>query len=845
MEKLVLIDGNSLINRAFYATPPLSDKKGNPTNAVYGFTNMLVKIISDIKPTNILVAFDRREPTFRHKLFDGYKGTRKPMPEDLRPQVLLLKEVLDTIGITRFELAGYEADDIIGTLAKKFNVETIIITGDKDSFQLVDDTTSVYFTKRGISDIEEYNAKNFTEKTGIVPKQVIDMKATMGDSSDNIPGILGVGEKTALSLIQTYGDIETLYEHTEDLKGKLLEKVLNGKDSAFMSKILATIDVNVPLDIELKDTAFSFPFGLEVKRLFSELDFRAVLKREELFVEGEEEVKEEVKIINSSSLEDFKKVISEKEFSFVLDENLHLATDDKTEYIFKLSADLFGEGISLSEALDLLKPIFEDENRKIVCYNYKSLYYEMKSYGIKLNCKFDDIDVLRYIADFSGREESLKETLYDYSLSDKTPSSALFKLRNDFYSVLKEDKTEELYEKVELPLVNVLISMEEEGFKVDVKTLDELGEKYKAELDELLVKIQELAGDKSFNPRSTKQLGDVLFNKLGLNAGKKNKSGFSTNADVLEELVDAHPIIPLILRYRAVHKLYSTYIEGFREYIDKKTCKVHTKFNQTLTQTGRLSSKEPNMQNIPARGEGKELRQMFTASDEKHILIDADYSQIELRLLAHFSGSKELIKAYNEGKDIHAITASQVFGVDLKDVTPEMRKAAKSVNFGIIYGISEYGLSKDLKIPVKEASEYIKKYFEMYPSVKEYMNLNVEFAKKNGYVTSLLGRKRVIKEINSPNYNLRTFGERAAMNMPLQGTAADVIKVAMVNVYDKLKKGGYKSKLIMQVHDELVIDATIEEKEEVTKILLFEMENAVKLLVPLTADVEVGGKWLL
>ncbi len=848
MSKLVLIDGNSLINRAFYATPPLTNKDGVSTNAVFGFVNMLLKVIHDVAPDHILVAFDRREPTFRHKMYTEYKGTRKPMPEDLRPQIPLLKEVLTKMGIKIYDKAGFEADDIIGTMSKKYNGETIIITGDKDSFQLVNEKTSVYFTRRGISDIDILNSDNFKEKTGILPSQVTDLKACMGDSSDNIPGIIGVGEKTAHTLIETYSCIENIYENLGDFKGKLLEKIVNGKDLCYLSKVLATINTNVEIDLNLDDLEYIFPLNDDAKRIFTELEFRGILKRTELFNNEENNVslnqEKQVNIVEITSESNIDTLLKNKEITIVFDDGVSFYNGDGNEYKLKIKELFFDEGFLYSDAIKLFKNYFENSQNKVICYGAKKLAYTLKEFDILFNAKSEDVDILRYLIDFSGKEESLKDTLYYYQLDEKTPAYSLNVLYNNFIKRLKEENIEKLYYDVELPLWRVLFDMESQGFKVDIEELDNLSKTYKEELSALSKQIISLAGEE-FNINSPKQLGHILYEKLNLGKGKKTKSGsLSTSAEQLESLIDTHEIIPLILRYRQIQKLNSTYIEGFRPLIDKNTGIVHTIFNQTLTQTGRLSSKEPNLQNIPVRDdEGKILRKLFIAKCENNVLIDADYSQIELRLLAHLSESKELILAYQENKDIHSITASQVFNVPLSSVTSKMRSSSKAVNFGIIYGISEYGLAKNLKISPKDAKNYIERYYQSYPSVKEYMAKNVDFARKNGYVSTILNRKRYIKEINSSNFNLRSFGERAAMNMPLQGSSADIIKIAMVNVYNRLKSENLKAKLILQVHDELIIDCPIEEVEIAKSILVEEMQNAVNLKVPLLVEANVGKTW--
>lgn len=847
MNKLVLIDGNSLINRAFYATPPLSAKDGTPTNAVYAFVNMLVRIIGDIKPQYILVAFDRKEPTFRHEMYADYKGTRKPMPEDLRPQIDLMKKVLDTMGISRYEQAGIEADDIIGSMAKRYKGDTIIITGDKDSFQLVDETTSVYFTRRGITETEIYSNENFKEKTGIEPIQIIDLKSMMGDSSDNIPGIAGVGEKTALSLVEKYGSLENLYSHIDELSGKLKEKVENSKDIAFLSKTLATINVKLDIPVKDEDMGYSFPFGAATKKLFIDLDFKNVLRREELFLADDEisvsvkKNKELPEIIEVNDVVSLPKFDEDKLLAVNLGDNLNVYDGEK-EYKINITDKFFDKGIMYGEAVRYLEKLVEKDKRNFIVYAKKDLRTELNKFKVAFNAFAYDVAIEKYLADFSGKDEKLSEVIAAYDLDKDRIGWSLNEIHDRLFEKLKTENMLDLYEKVELPLSDVLFSMERSGFKVDVATLNEMANEYDKRIAVIAEKIDEYAGEK-VNPNSPKQLGKILYDKLGLISGKK-KGNPSTSADVLEKIADKHPIVPLILKYRQLQKLNSTYIKGFRPLIDEDTGLIHTCFNQTLTTTGRLSSKEPNLQNIPVREqEGKEIRKLFVSSFENGKIVGADYSQIELRLLAHFSKCQPLIDAFLSGKDIHRITASQVFGVGEDQVTPEMRRSAKAVNFGIIYGISDYGLSEQLKISPKKAGEYIAKYFDAYPHVKEYMNSNVEFARKNGYVSTLLGRKRYIPEINSSNFNLRSFGERAAMNMPLQGTAADVIKIAMIKVANRIKKEGLRSRLILQVHDELIVDTAEDEVEEVKNILVEEMQSAVTLSVPLTVETECGTRW--
>ena len=849
MEKLVLIDGNSLINRAFYAMPLLTTKSGIYTNAVYGFLNMFFKVLSDEQPSHAAVAFDLKAPTFRHKLFTEYKGTRKPMPEELRPQIPLLKELLSLMGIKTFEKEGSEADDIIGTIAKHTSIKTIIITGDKDSFQLVDNETEVHFTKRGITDIEVYNNVNFTEKTSLSPAQIIDLKALMGDSSDNIPGVPGIGEKTAKALLLEYGNIENLYSNTDNLKGKLQEKIVNNKELCYLSKTLATINCNCGVDTDLKNMEIPARFSLKAKERFTELEFKSLYKKSELFEDGEPLAPEKETIkkdITSVTVDDFAVLnkISATNISLTIgSRNINLSDGD-TEYIINVRETLLDDGFNLSDALKALKPLLTGDKTLIVFSKKELKHFVKNNVDITLTAPCEDVSLLRYLAEFSGREETLLDLLTEYDLSALTPASSLMEIYEELKVKLKEEGLENLYSNVELPLTDLLYDMEVSGFKVDYNALSEAGEKYRVMLLDLESKIRDFANDDSLNVNSPKQLGELLFEKLKIGKGKKTKTGYSTTAEILETLEDAHPIVPLILTYRRIQKLQSTYIEGFKPLIDKKTGLIHTSFNQTVTATGRLSSKEPNLQNIPVRDdEGKELRKFFVPKSSDRILISADYSQIELRLLAAFSDCKALIDAFNNEKDVHASTAAKVFGVDINDVTPAMRSNAKAVNFGIIYGISEYGLAKNLKISNAKAREYINSYFSEYPEVKKYMDENVASAKENGYAITLLGRKRYIKELFSSNYNLKSFGERVAMNMPLQGSSADIIKLAMLGVANRIKKENLKSELILQVHDELIIDAFIDEKEKIEKILVEEMEGAVKLSVKLTVGLGCGKTW--
>lgn len=855
MEKLILIDGNSLLNRAYYATPVFTTKDGFPTNAVFGFIKLLLKIASDKKPEYLAVAFDLHAPTFRHKMYDGYKAGRKPMPDDLAKQIPVLKETLALMNVTTCELAGYEADDIIGTLAKRFPVQTYVYTGDRDSYQLVDDTTSVCFTKRGVTDLLELTKNNFKAETGLIPSQIIDLKSLMGDSSDNIPGVPGVGEKTAHALLEKYGNLDGVYEHIDEIVGATKRKLEEGKESAYFSYKLATIDTNAPIDVRLSDCVFKNKYSSAVRKKFAELEFKSLVNlsvfEEENGSEQTEQtektfavqlrtpssVQEGLEAVQNARGEQIAAHLSGNEFRFCL-----IDGNKAEEYAFPVKEDLLSVGFYANELTPLYNALFGGVKRVLV-YNQKELRHRLENNSVRFCAPVEDVALMKYIAEGTGNAESLEYALDYHGFPSDKKAFGVYLLYEKFDQDLNEEERK-LYREIELPLTDVLFDMEQEGVCVDETMIDELSLRYKAELKELTDKIYEAAGE-TFNVNSPSQLGKILFEKLRLGGGKPQKSktskGYSTTAEVLEKMSDEHAIIPLILRYRQVQKLNSTYLEGFKPLV--KEGKIHTTYNQTNTATGRLSSANPNLQNVPVRNdEGKELRKIFKAS-EGNMLVDADYSQIELRLLAHFSDCKKLKEAYNARKDIHTHTAAEVFGVPELAVTREMRREAKAVNFGIIYGISPFGLAKDLSISTKKAKEYIDKYFETYDEVKNYMTKNVDNAKRDGYVKTVCGRRRVIDELKSSNFNLRAFGERAAMNMPLQGSSADIIKIAMINVYNRLKEEGLKAKLVLQVHDELVIDCPTEEQEKVSNILKTEMENAVSLRVPLIADVGVGKNW--
>ena len=858
MEKLVLIDGNSLLNRAFYATPVFTTKDGLPTNGVFGFVKLILKIMSDKKPTHMAVAFDLRAPTFRHKLYADYKTGRKPMPDDLAAQLPVLKDVLRLMNIRICEMPGYEADDLIGTIAKKFSIPTYIYTGDRDSYQLVDETTNVCYTKRGVSDILELTAENFKDEIGLTPAQIIELKALMGDKSDNIPGVAGVGEVSAMNLLNKYGDVDGIYAHLDEITGAMNRKLTENKETAYFSKQLATIDVNAPFEIALNECVLKQTFNSALKEKFAELEFKSLLNKDifentenaDVAADAKKEntiktvteilpqsIAEGVAVIEQSSAQYIACCLSADGFRFCLDED----GAEAKEYVFPIMVGLLDVGFYDYQLRPLLKAVYEGKKR-VISYNTKDVMHLLNEQDVAFSAPYEDVSILKCLADGLGNTDKLDFCLQYFSLPEKNPAYGLIYLFHHYIDTLREAE-QKLYKDVEMPLVRVLFDMERQGVCVNEQALKEFSVRYNEELATLIEKIYQLAGEQ-FNVNSTQQLGKILFDKLKIGAGvKKNKDSknYKTTAEELEKYADESEIVRYLLRYRKIQKINSTYIEGFKPLI--KNGKVHTTYNQSNTQTGRLSSTNPNLQNIPVRtDEGRELRKLFTAS-EGNVLIDADYSQIELRLLAHFSGCKELIAAYCQGKDIHATTASQVFNVPLDMVTLDMRRDAKAVNFGIIYGISAFGLAADLGISSKRAKEYIDRYFENYSEVKNYMHANVDKAKTDGYVETLLGRRRVINELRASNFNVRAFGERAAMNMPLQGSSADIIKIAMINVDKALKDGGFEAKLVLQVHDELIIDCPKKEAEKVKEILKDEMEKAVALKVPLTVEANVGKTW--
>ncbi len=850
MEKrLFLIDGNSLINRAFYALPPLTTAQGEPTNAVYGLTMMLFRLMEDYSPDQMFVAFDVPGPTFRHEQFEEYKANRKGMPDDLRPQMGLMKEVLDALGIPRLELAGYEADDIIGTASKlgeEEGYEVYIVTGDRDAFQLISPQTQVLFTKRGITETELVNEETLKKNYSLTPKQVIDLKGLMGDSSDNIPGVPGVGEKTALKLLAEYDNMEAVYANLNQIRGKLKERLETYKEQAFLSKELATIQCTVPLAIEFgkKDERHDE----ELRQLFQRLEFRTLLER---LPQSEKEIKTQQRgwdssyeVLNREKLDQFVASYSTKEPTY-------LVSDLEQELVAFLLDDVVWIGSIgfIEEIRSTLLPVLR-EQEDIYCSSAKILQQILQTTGEPLSVTLD-LELAGYCLDPAARQGinalAAKFGLPTISYSQGTPqflASHVRLLKALSPLVIQELKKQDLwklYHDVEIPLAYVLAKMEHTGILVDPVKLNAISADLEETLNHLTVKIYELS-DTEFNINSPKQLGEVLFDKMGLPVIKRTKTGPSTSAEVLEQLTD-YPIVNYVLEYRQVAKLKSTYADALPELISPKTKRIHTTFNQTVTATGRLSSTNPNLQNIPVRtAEGRRIREAFIAP-EGHYLLSADYSQIELRVLAHISGDEALLRAFQTGQDIHTQTASEVFGIPVDEVSPEQRNDAKAINFGIVYGISSFGLAKGINRTRAQAQTYIDTYFARYPKVKEYMDRAVEEGERLGYVTTLFQRRRYLPEIKSRNYAARSFAARTAINSPIQGSAADIIKLAMINVARALQDAGSKAKLLLQVHDELVLEVPKEELPSVADLVRKEMEDVVKLDVPLIVDLMYGENW--
>jgi DNA polymerase-1 len=897
---MVIIDGNSLINRAYYALPPLNTKDGVPTNAVYGFLTMLFKILDEHCPDYISVAFDRKEATFRHQEYDGYKAQRKGMPDELACQMPLLKDLLDVLGINRIEIEGYEADDIIGTLSRygeEQGLSVLVVTGDRDALQLVSRDLAVVYTKRGVSDFKLYGPDEITEEYGLEPERLTDLKGLMGDKSDNIPGVPGVGRKTALKLLHSYRSLEGVLEGIQQMPpGKLRDSLTNNMQQALLSKRLATICRDVPIDIDLESCKRGFPDQQSVLSKLSDLEFNSLIERAKRVFWGQQQDAADNSRHSTEydtgmdyccvyDIDGIKKAVSKIVESGRLAFEIVVSTDEHIEFdIYGISVAWnpqhgvyipvghSGFDIQAGSVFELLRPVMENPEVEKYGYHLKQDIIALKLHGIELRGYAFDAEIFAYLLDPASSSYELEKIALKY-LGSTIPAMEMLTGKGKNYTAIKDIEPDRvcrnmacraqtifglkdvmikqiddlglsrLAYQVELPLVEVLADMEISGIKIDKGALEDYSAKLQRRIDSLTDRIFRTAG-RQFNINSPKQLGEVLFVDLGLPPIKKTKTGYSTDAEVLEQLMDRHPIIGDILEYRQLVKLKTTYTDGLLKAVNPNTGRIHSSFKQTVTATGRISSTEPNLQNIPVRLElGKELRRVFVPENKDYIFVDADYSQIELRVLAHISGDPNLVKAFTEDQDIHIQTAAQVFGVSPEDVTPAMRSSAKAVNFGIIYGISDYGLSQNLRISRKSAAEYIEKYFARFNVVKEYMGRIIKQGLETGMVTTILGRIRYLPELRSNNRNLRGFGERMAMNTPIQGSAADIMKLAMIKVHSALKDKGLRSRLVLQVHDELIVEAHRKELDMVKAILTECMETAVELKVPLKVDLAVGNSW--
>ncbi|MFM9277747.1 DNA polymerase I [Paenibacillus jiagnxiensis] len=879
MDKLMLIDGNSIIYRAFFAMPPLTNSSGQQTNAVYGFTTMLLRLLEEHKPTHIMVAFDAGKVTFRHEGYQDYKGGREKTPPELSQQFPLLKELLVAFGIAQFELEGYEADDIIGTLTKRADESgrtVMIVTGDKDMLQLASGHVTVGLTRKGVTEVEAYGPAEIQERYGLKPEQIIDLKGLMGDASDNIPGIPGVGEKTALKLLHQYGSVEEVLAHTDELKGKMKERIETHAEDARMSKKLATIYRDVPLDKTWDDIVFGGLREETAGAALAKLEFKSLLERLSLSAEsgsssGTAEAAADVLIVREENLEELKNALDTIEVVHIetYGDNPHqaqvialvLGTADRQFFIpFELMA---------SHAADPIRSWLSDSQRQKRGYDLHRADLALHWHGIEFAGAEFDVQLAGYILDPTDANQTLSGLAAKYGLPSIRPDEEVFgkgakykvpeediladhlarkaaviqELIPSQQKQLEENGMKELFFGLEMPLSRILADMEKQGVRVNVDELKALGKEFEEQIARLVQEIYELAGVE-FNLNSPKQLGEILFDKLGLPVVKKTKTGYSTDAEVLEKLAPYHDIVQNILQYRTIAKLQSTYVEGLLKEISEKTGRVHTYFRQTVAATGRLSSQYPNLQNIPIRlEEGRKLRKVFVPSEPGWLILAADYSQIELRVLAHISDDERLKEAFQNDMDIHTKTASDVFGVLPEAVDANMRRSAKAVNFGIVYGISDYGLSQNLNITRKEAARFIDQYFDVFQGVRRYMDDIVKDAKRDGYVKTLLERRRYLPEINASNFNLRSFAERTAMNTPIQGTAADIIKLAMVHMDHAMSERKLRSRMLLQVHDELVFEVPEDELEIMKELVPATMESALKLSVPLKAEVSYGSNW--
>ena len=868
-EKILLLDGNSLAYRAFFALPLLTNEHGIHTNAVYGFTMMLQKIMEEENPTHILVAFDAGKTTFRHTTFGEYKGGRQKTPPELSEQFPYIRKLIDAYGIKRYELEMYEADDIIGTLSRQADdkgQQVVIVSGDKDLTQLATDKTTVYITRKGITDIEKYTPEHVLEKYGLTPLQIIDMKGLMGDASDNIPGVPGVGEKTAIKLLKEHGSVEELYKALDKVSGiKLKEKLIANEEQAIMSKALATIEINAPIEVSLDDLAYNGPNMEDVISVWKELSFKTLLEKSDYIAEEQETTELAFQI-----LEQIDPTILGDEMAVHLemyDEQYHtselmgiaLSNGENCYFIAGEVAFQSKEFCTWLADDSKLKYLADSKATQAVSRKHQvsiqGVEFDLLLAAYIVNPAISSEDVSVIAKEFGYYNVLTNESVYGKGAKKAVPTleklaehvarkvQALWDLKPILEEKLEENEQYALYKDLELPLASILGTMESDGVKVDKQILVEMGHDLNSKLQAIEQDIYGLAGE-TFNINSPKQLGVILFEKIGLTPIKKTKTGYSTAADVLEKLASEHEIIEQILLYRQLGKLNSTYIEGLLKEIHEDNGKIHTRYQQALTSTGRLSSINPNLQNIPVRlEEGRKIRKAFVPSHPEWVMFAADYSQIELRVLAHMSEDENLVEAFKNDLDVHTKTAMDVFHVEQEAVTSEMRRAAKAVNFGIVYGISDYGLSQNLDITRKEAATFIENYLNSFPGVKGYMDEIIYEAKQKGYVTTILNRRRYLPEITSSNFNLRSFAERTAMNTPIQGSAADIIKKAMIDMAKRLKAENMQTKMLLQVHDELIFEAPPEEIALLEKIVPEVMENAIKLIVPLKVDYAFGSSW--
>lgn len=878
-EKFLLIDGSSLLFRAFYAIRDLKTKNGIYVNGVYGFLAMYYNMLEKYTPDYICVAFDRPGPTFRQKDYALYKANRQKTPDELNFQFGLTKGILDALNVKYLDYDNYEADDICGTLSKiaeKKGIESIFVTGDRDYLQLINESSKVVLTKKGVSQVKEYDERVAVEEYGIKPSQFIEIKGLMGDSSDNIPGVPGVGEKTAFKLIKEFGNIDGIYDNLDKISGKKLKENLEeNKKLAYMSRSLGEIFTNIKMDENLENYRVKEPNYEDLREKYEFLEFRKYLKMiEDKFEIAKPDKEYLYDFINKSNFENILEQVKNDKifyFDFIFSDSDYIRNNPEFLAIMSKSSDVvYIVSLYLDNSLDFIKNLFENSDVLKIGSDIKPAMYYLRSQGIDFISPYEDISIGDYLLNPSKFEYSIKRQTYDYFSQEiehednilgkgrdrkkfseidmdilggyaSSLINNLIKLREVINDEIKEKNMDELYFKIELPLIKVLMNMEYEGFKINKKYLENLKVELSNEVDEIEKKIYCIAGEE-FNINSSKQLGEILFHKRNLPVIKKTKTGFSTDIEVLEKLKGHDEIIDFIIKHRTLKKIISTYIEGILALVTDDD-KIHTKFKQNITSTGRISSIEPNLQNIPIRTDiGRRIRKAFISSNG-YTLVDADYSQIELRVLAHLSKDKKMVESFRNDLDIHRKTASEVFHIPLDKVTDEQRSHSKSVNFGIIYGISDYGLSKDLNITRKEAKDYIEKYLATYPEVKIYMDNIVKLGERQGYVETLFNRRRYIPELNSKNFNIRSFGERVALNTPIQGTAADIIKIAMVNIFEEFTKRKLKSKLILQVHDELIVETADDELQEVKDLLTSTMEKAISLIIPLKVDVEVGDSW--